>query len=392
MKTLSPVLLACAVLATLTLSACGDKPEEKKRSGPPPALVTVTEAKTGTLEIVEETLGTLEALIDPKISAEIAGKVVRMLAGSGKTVRKGDLLAVIDDADIAIQHRADTADKNRVEALLAQQERVVERQQHLVQKGFISQNAADDARAQRDALREQLAAARARGDQSLRNQGKARVLAPFDGVVETQIASVGDYVKIGDPLLHLVSSRKLRAHLPFPESAAARLKKGQAVILTSPQLPGSEHKGIVSEIKPGVSETGRALNVLVDIENTAGFRPGGTVNAAVVVAKREEAILVPEQSVVLRPAGKIVYVITDGKALQHVVEVGAKRAGMVEIVKGLPAGAIVALDGAGFLSHNAAVSVQERGKPATAGKPVESQPPQDGAAKAQAGAKAESGK
>jgi hypothetical protein len=141
-----------------------------------------------------------------------------------------------------------------------------------------------------------------------------------------------------------------------------------------------------------VSETGRALDVLVDIENHAGLRPGGTVNAAVVVAKREDAILVPEQSVVLRPAGKIVYVIADGKAVQHVVEVGAKRAGMVEIVKGLPAGATVALDGAGFLTHNAAVTVQERSKPAAAGKTAESQPPQDGAAKKPASAKAESAK
>ena len=332
------IALITLVAAALTLGACERKAEEKKSSGRPPTLITTTQAKTGTMELTEETLGTLEALIDPKIGAEIAGKVVKVLAGTGKAVKKGDLLAIIDEADIAIQHRADEADRKRVEALLAQQDRVVERQQQLVQKGFISQNAADDARAQRDALREQLAAARARGDQSLRNQGKARVVAPFDGVVEVQIASAGDYVKVGDPLLQLVSSKKLRAHLPFPESAAARLKKGQAVILTSPQTPGSEFRGVVSEIKPGVSESGRALDVLVDIENTMGFRPGGTVNAAVVVAKRDEAILVPEQSVVLRPVGKVVYVVAEGKAIQHVVEVGARRAGMVEIVKGLRAG------------------------------------------------------
>lgn len=386
------IALIGLIAASLALGACERKTEEKKASGRPPTLITTTQAKAGTMEMAEETLGTLEALIDPKVGAEIAGKVVKIAAGSGKAVRKGDLLAIIDDADAALQHRADEAERKRVEALLSQQERVVERQQQLVQKGFISQNAADDARAQRDALREQLAAARARGEQSLRNQGKARILAPFDGVVETQIASVGDYVKVGDPLLHLVSSSKLRAHLPFPESAAPRLKKGQAVILTSPLLPGNEIRGTVSEIKPGVSETGRALDVLVDIENHTGLRPGGTVNAAVVVAKREDAILVPEQSVVLRPAGKIVYVIADGKAVQHVVEVGAKRAGMVEIVKGLPAGATVALDGAGFLTHNAAVTVQERSKPATAGKPAESQPPQDGAAKKPASAKAESAK
>ena len=373
-----PIRPSILFAAALALAGC-QKAEEKKASGPPPTLITVTQATPGAMEVVEETLGTLEAVLDPKIGAEVAGKVVQVLAGAGKAVRKGEVLAVIDDTDFALQNRADEAERRRTEALLAQQERVVERQQQLVQKGFISQNAADDARAQRDALREQLAAVRARGELSRRSQGKARVVAPFDGVVETQIASVGDYVKVGDPLFHLVSSRLLRAHLPFPESAAPRLKKGQAVILTSPQRPGSAFRGVVSEIKPGVSESGRALDVLVDIDNTEGFRPGGTVNAAVVVAVREDAVLVPEQSVVLRPAGKVVYAIREGKAFQHVVEVGAKRAGMVEILKGLPAGATVALDGAGFLTNNAGVSVQERGKPA-AGKSAESQPPQHGAA------------
>ncbi|GMU50186.1 MAG: hemolysin D [Candidatus Desulfobacillus denitrificans] len=365
--------------AALVLAAC-QKTEEKKPSGPPPTLVTVTQAKAGAMEITEETLGSLEAVIDPKIGAEVAGKVIRVLAGAGQAVRKGELLAVIDDTDFALQNRADEAERKRTEALLAQQERVVERQQQLVQKGFISKNAADDARAQRDALREQLAAARARGDMSRRSQGKARVVAPFDGVIETQVASIGDYVKVGDPLFQLVSNSKLRAHLPFPESAAARLQRGQPAILTSPLLPGAEFRGTVSEIKPSVSESGRALDVIVDIDNMDGFRPGGTVNAAVVVAQRDDAVLVPEQSVVLRPAGKVVYAIADGKATQHVVEVGAKRAGMVEISKGLPAGTTVALDGAGFLTHNAAVTVKEQGKAPAPGGPPESQSPQHGAA------------
>jgi RND family efflux transporter MFP subunit len=365
--------------AAIALAAC-QKTEEKKPSGPPATLITVTQARAGAMEITEETLGTLEAVVDPKIGAEVAGKVVRVLAGAGKAVRKGELLAVIDDTDFALQNRADEAERKRTEALLSQQERVVERQQQLVQKGFISQNAADDARAQRDALREQLASARARGDMSRRSQGKARVTAPFEGVIETQVASVGDYVKVGDPLFQLVSNRKLRAHLPFPESAAARLKKGQTVILNSPQQPGKEIRSTVSEIKPSVSESGRALDAIVDIDNTDGFRAGGTVNAAVVIASREDAVLVPEQSVVLRPAGKVVYAIVDAKAQQRVVEVGAKRAGMVEILKGLPAGATVALDGAGFLTHNAAVAIKEPARPAAPGKPAESQSPQHGAA------------
>lgn len=375
--------LALLFVSAIALAAC-QKAEERKPAGPPPALITVTEAKSGTMEIVETTLGTLEAVVDPKIGAEVAGKVVRVLAAPGQAVRRGQPLALIDDTDSALQNRADTADIRRTEALLAQQERVVERQQRLVRQGFISQNAADDARAQRDALREQLAAARARGELSRRSQGKARIVAPFDGIIEAQVVSVGDYVKVGDPLFHMVSKSRLRAHLPFPESAAARLKKGQAVVLASPQRPGQEIRSVVSEIRPGVTETGRAIDVIVDFENSAGFRPGGTVDAAIVVARRDDAVLVPEQSVVLRPAGKVVYVIADGRANQRVVEVGARRAGMVEILKGLGAGSIIALDGAGFLTHNAAVTVKD--KAAAAARAEKSQSPQGGAAAA-AGAK-----
>ena len=94
---------------------------------------------------------------------------------------------------------------------------------------------------------------------------------------------------------------------------------------------------------------------------------------------------------VLRPAGKVVYVVAEGKALQHVVQAGARRAGMVEILKGLPAGATVALDGAGFLAHNAAVVVKEPGKATAPGADGKSQSPQHGAA-AQAPAQADAKK
>lgn len=348
------VFLLCALAL---LSACERKAEQKK-SGPPPTLVTTTQVTSGAFEIAEETLGTLEALIDPKLGAEVAGKVVKVQAGAGRRVKQGEVLAVIDAADFALQSQAEQAEARRLEALLAQQERLVERQESLVARGFISKNAADDARAQRAAIAEQLAAARARADVGRRNVGKTSVRAPLDGIVETQFVSTGDYVKVGDPLFQFVSDRRLRAHLPFPESAATRLHKGQPVRLTSPQAPGKTYEGRIAEIKPMVAEGSRALDVLVDIDNDGNLRPGGTVNAAVQIAAKSEALLVPEQSVVLRPAGKVVYAVIDGKARQRVVQAGAKRGGRIEILSGVQAGETVVLDGAGFLTDGAAVAVK----------------------------------
>ncbi len=360
------LLLALAVAGAL--SGCDRKPEEKKASGPPPAIVTVTQVKSGGFEVVEETLGTLEALIDPKIGAEVAGRVASVSAGTGKAVRRGELLATIDPADLNLQNEADRAETKRLEALLAQQDALVGRQEQLAAKGFLSPNAADDARAQRTALREQLAAARARAALSGRAVGKAGVTAPDDGFIETQIVSPGDYVKVGDPLFQFVSNRRLRAHLPFPESAMPRLARGQAVRMTSPQVPGRQFEGRITEIKPGIVEGSRNLDVLVDIDNRdAILRGGGTVNAAVLIARRADALTVPEQSVVLRPAGKVVYLVVDGKARQKPVQTGAKRGGLVEILGGVQAGDTVALDGAGFLTDGATVNVKDKGQAKPAG-------------------------
>jgi membrane fusion protein (multidrug efflux system) len=360
-------ILAFALCGTLLLSACGKKADEKK-SGPPPTLITVTQVQSGAFEVTEDTLGTLEAVHDPKIGAEVAGRVARLLAFAGKPVKKGEALAVIDATDLMLASQSEQAEVKRLEALLAQQDRLVERQQNLAGKGFISQNAADDTGAQRAAIAEQLSAARARAGIGKRSVGKTTVVAPHDGVIESQLIAPGDYVKVGDPLFQLVSNQRLRAHLPFPESAAPRLLRGQVVRLTSPLAPGKVFEAKIADIRPSIAESSRALDVIVELENNGTLKSGGTVNASVQIAAKEAALVVPEQSVVLRPAGKVVYAVVDADgrktAQQRIVQAGAKKGGVIEILAGLKEGETVALDGAGFLANGATVAVKEPKKEA----------------------------
>ena len=344
------------ILLVLALAACSEKTVEKKVAAP--TLITVTQASISQLEIIERTLGTLEAVNDPKIAAEVAGKIISITVRAGESVKKGHLLAQIDPSDLGNLAKADQAEVARLQTLLAQQEKLLERQNELRQKNFISKNALDDVTAQRDALKNQLQSAMARGAISQNSQQKARIVAPFDAVIEEKIASVGDYVKIGDPLLRLMSNTHLRAHLPFPESSAARLKPGMTVRLSSPLAPDNEIKGIVEDIRPSITESSRAIDAIVRLDNPGFLKGGGSVNASVITGTQENAILVPEQSVVLRPAGKVVYQIIEGKAVQHVVEAGSKQRGMVEIRTGLKGGETIAQDGAGFLSDDAAVTIK----------------------------------
>jgi RND family efflux transporter MFP subunit len=354
------ILLQAVITTILTiLGGCGDssKADAKKQAGPPPTLVTAARAEMRSIELTEHSVGVLENIMDPKVGAEVPGRVVSVQGFTGKKVRKGELLAEIDAVDLEIQARSESAEIARLEALVANQERIVANQQKLLEKGFISQNALDDAIAQRSALREQLKGARAKLDANRHAQRKTRVIAPIDGEIELQIVAPGDYVKVGDPLFQLVGVQSLHAHLPFPESAAPRLKIGQIVRLSSPLVPAKIVEAKVSEIRPTVTAASRALDVIVKFSSDGSFRGGGTVNAEIVTDRKERAIVVPEQSVVLRPAGKVVYVLEDNRAVQRVVETGVRTDGWVEIITGLSAGETLAADGAGFLTNNATVTV-----------------------------------
>jgi RND family efflux transporter MFP subunit len=371
----APWFWAALVAALAVAAGCGPK-EQKKSATVAPVLVTVVKASPTALEITEDTIGTLEPVVDPKVGSEVAGRITKVYTRAGQRVRKGQLLALIDDTEVAIQQRADAADVRRLEALLEQQDRLVRRQENLVQRGFISQNALDDAIAQRSALREQLVAARARVEVGRNTLAKTRIVSPVDGTVEVQIVATGDYVKVGDPIVRMVSNQRMRAHLPYPESAASRMKPGLPVRLTSPQEPGHVIQGTVDDIRPSLTEVSRAVDVIVRFDNVPGFLAGGTVDAKVVVARKDAAIVVPETSVVTRPAGKVVYVVAEGRARARPVQTGAKQGGTAEITSGLSGGESVVLDGAGFLTDNATVTVVEPGgAPASAQQPASASEP-----------------
>jgi hypothetical protein len=113
----------------------------------------------------------------------------------------------------------------------------------------------------------------------------------------------------------------------------------------------------IKEIKPLIGAN-HAADVIADVVNQAGWQGGASVNAAVVLGIHQDAVVVPEASVVLRPAGEVVYAIKGNKAQQRIVKVGLRQQGLVEILEGLKAGETVAVDGAAYLTDKAEVKVQ----------------------------------
>lgn len=354
----------CSAICTLTLimmTACSSADKDNANDKSKKATqVTLAQVQSKGLALTEETVGSLESIIDPTVSAEISARVLQVLVNPGQKIKKGQVVALLDATDFNLQGQEAQSEIGRIEALIRNQQKMVERNRALVDKNFISKNALDDATTQLDALQQQLVGARGRVASISHNGAKHRVISPADGVVETQVVAKGDFVKVGDPIIKIINNRLLRAHLPFPESVASKLKPGLALELSTPTSNSLVHT-VIRDIKPQINEQSRAVDVTADIEGHLDWQPGGSVNAKVILGQRDGALLVPEQSVVLRPAGEVVYTVPahqgEQKAQQRIIKTGLAEQGFVEVLSGLQAGEWVVVDGAGFLTDKADVII-----------------------------------
>jgi RND family efflux transporter MFP subunit len=355
-KLMRTTILVLSVL----LIACGAKEPASNKQDENKQVkamrVTVTKVLNESVEITEQATGTLEGLIDPTIAAEVAARVVKVHVSPGQEVKQGQLIATLDAADFAMQRNEAQTEVSRIEALLENQSKMVARNQALVSKKFISQNAVDADAAQQNVLKEQLEGAKARVASINHSSSKTKVYAPIGGIVEKKIVDTGEFVKIGDPLVQIISKQKLRAHLPFPEHIGAQLKAGLKVRLTTP-INSKTVTTVIHDLKPMISEGSRSIDVIADVMDESGWQPGATVTGTVVLGTQNAALMVPEQCVVLRPAGEVVYVVRDSKAFQVIVNTGLRQNGMVELLSGVKINDSIVVDGAGFLTDNTPVKI-----------------------------------
>ncbi len=150
-----------------------------------------------------------------------------------------------------LQNQADQAEARRLEVLARQQDKLVERQQSLVDKGFLSKNAADDAEAQRAAIADQFTPPRRAPTTASVRSARPPSLAPFDGIIEIQMVSPGDYVKVGDPLFQLVSQPAARPPaLPRKRRAAPDARPGGAADFAASAGQGVRQPN--RDIRPGI--------------------------------------------------------------------------------------------------------------------------------------------
>jgi len=336
------------------LLGCGDN-EPKNKNVKKEIYITTSKVILSKFEDKETAIGSIKGIIDPTVSAEISGSVIKLYARTGSLVTKGDLLAEIDEKNYKYELTLARAEVRRLQTRLANQEKIYERNQKLVAKKFISSNALDAILTKKIEASEELAVALSKRDIAQSSFEKTKIYAPISGRIEKQIPSIGDFLKIGDPVFQVVNNKKLRAHIPFPEKLVSKLKAGTPIRLKSPTSP-NEIMSEIAELKPKLMSDSRSIDVIADIENQLDWQPGASVKGTIVFSIRQ-GLSVPEQSVILRPAGQVVYVVKGDKVEQRNITIGINQNGFIEIISGLEQSEIVAFDGAGYLTDQTKVNI-----------------------------------
>ena len=351
--------IACAwlIFIAAAMAGCGGKDAKDASAFVRKTPVTVAKAVSRRVDAVETTVGRLESTSMPALAAETSGRVVRLLVDGGSVVKQGQVLAELDGEPQRLAVASARASVERLEALLANQQRTVGRYQELRSKA-VSESMLEEAIAQQSARQAELNDARARLAEAEYRLDRTRVRSPVDAIVERRLISVGDFVTPGTPIVTIVGRDRMRAVLPFPERLSGQLRPGLPVTLDQPARPGAPITGTITEVRPMVGTNNRAVEALVDLPPGSDWPPGGTLSARVVLASRD-GVVVPAASVVRRPAGDVVYVLTGDKVAERKVTVGIRDASSAEILAGVSAGETVIVSGAGFLTDGALVSVRK---------------------------------
>ena len=184
---------------------------------------------------------------------------------------------------------------------------------------------------------------------------KYKIRAPFDGRVGARMVSIGDYVAVGDPLVHIEDLSLVKVEFYIPQRYMQKIKNGQLVRVVVEPL-SKVYEGTIYLIEPRVDPETRSAVVHAKVKNPFEvLRPGMFCTVTIVIEKKENGLMVPEEAVVSRGEKHFLYLKEEGKAVMKQVHLGLFSEGKVEIVSGLNPGEQVVVAGIQKLAPGAPV-------------------------------------
>ncbi len=273
-----------------------------------------------------------------RVGARISGKVERLYANIGDSVKKGQTIAELEKADLIA-----VVNQRKAEFQLAEKE--LARQEELVKQDFTSKQT-------RDEIEARWAVARAALDTAQVQVSYATITAPIDGVVASVSTQEGETGAAGlnaPTFVTIIDLNRLQVDAFVDEVDIGKVKVGQEAVFSVDTFPGRDFGGRVSAIYPKavIQENVVNYDVVVSITNEYAnlLRPEMTASVTIFLEKREQVPAIPTKAVRRERGLNVVYVVTgDGGSRQREIKVGWRDGAWVEVVQGLNEGETVLLE------------------------------------------------
>jgi HlyD family secretion protein len=399
-----------SVILLLAAVGCGKRAEKEAE---PVVPVQVVAARADTIRRMVEADGILYAVNQASITPKISAPVRVFYVNRGDHVRQGQLLALLENSDLAAGAleskgqfdqaeanyrsitaatipeevmKAQTDERADKEALDAAQ-KVYESRQKLYKDGALARKLVDDAqvayaqaRSQYEAAQQHLEALQSVGKQEQIKTAAAQVetakahyqgaeaqlayseiRSPISGIIAERGIYTGEMAAAGAPLLTVMDVSRVVARVNIPQSQAGYLHVGdRATVTASGGTEGAQGKLIV--VSPAVDPNSTTVQVWVEIANPGErFKPGTTVHVSVVAATIKGAVVAPAAALLPGADGgtQVMVVGADEVAHARKIETGVRDGDLVEVMKGLKAGEQVVTVGGLGLEEGAKVRVEK---------------------------------
>jgi len=304
------------------------------QQGPPPGVI-IQRADSERFVDRVEALGTLKAYDSVAVTAKVTEIITKIHFTDSERVEAGEVLAAMTSA----QEEAQLAEAR---ATVREAKAQLERAEPLARRGVSSEAVLAERRRNYETALARVEAVKAR----LKDR---KIVAPFSGLTGLRRISVGALVEPGTVITTIQNDKTMKLDFAVPSAFLSTLRPGLQIEARAAAYDGAVFKGTVSAVDNAVDEDTRSITVRAELPNSDGKLKAGMLMTVELMKNPRKAVVVPEQSLIMRGNQKFVYVI-DPQAEAPTVEqrevvLGARRPGKVEIVKGLSAGEAVVTHG-----------------------------------------------
>ena len=319
--------------------------------------------KTGDLRQLMPLTGSLRAVNQASVKAKVAGEVREVLVREGEAVKAGQVLVKMDTSDY---HARVEQAKGALQAARGQLEiaaKTRDNNKALLDKGFISKTAFDNAESQYGIAVANVESARAALDVAQKALADTVIKAPIPGLVSMRMVQPGEKVSVDNRLLDVVDLGQMELEAAVPAVDIGHVALGQEVQVKVEGMPKSL-AGKVVRINPATQAGSRSIMVYIQIDNPEGaLRVGMFGEARLTTAKKSGVLTVPQAAVHSDAGRHYVYAIEDGKLARKPVTLGMSgddgAGSAVEIVQGLESGTQIVKSNLGVLRIGTPVKITQ---------------------------------